>query len=326
MYLNAVPFLLYLVHAYILEENKKIRYSKYIKMKILLPIICLFLIYNSELLAQNFDDVKVTSEHVRNNIHVLFGAGGNIGVLEGEDGFVIVDNQFEPLAEKIKLALGEIGEGDVTYTINTHFHFDHADGNKAFGKAGATIVAHENARHRMMEDILIQVPGFDTLTQEAYPEEALPALTFQSELNLHLNDETIRLIHVPSAHTDTDALIHFVESNVIHAGDVFVRYGIPFIDGPNGGSVSGMIDGAELLIDLCDEETLIIPGHGQVSKQGDVISFRDMLVDIRQRVSSLMNEGKELGEILESKPARGYAGELHADYIVLMIYQELNGK
>ena len=291
------------------------------KLSIALSVILLFAISNVH--SQDFEDVQITTEHVRDNIYVLFGAGGNIGVLKGDDGFVIVDDQFEPLATKIKAALSEIGNGDVSYAINTHFHFDHADGNKAFGKTGTTIVAHVNTRDRLKKDILVEVPGFDTILQEKYPIEGLPGLTFESSMKLYLNDQTINVFHVDNAHTDTDAIVYFEESNVFHTGDAFVRYGIPFIDAPNGGSFGGMIAATNSLIDLCDDQTLIIPGHGQVSKKEDLIAFRDMLQEIWDRVSNQVSAGKSLPDILDSRPAKGFTGELNADYVVIMIYKEL---
>ncbi len=292
-------------------------------MKIIIASLILFISGLSGVQAQDFSDVQITSQHVRDNIYMLFGAGGNIGVLNGDEGFLIVDDQFEPLSAKIEAALSDIGDGNITYAINTHFHFDHADGNKAFGKSGTTIVAHENTRTRLRKDVLVQVPGFDTILQEQYPLEGLPVITFNSTMSMHLYDQTIRVIHVENAHTDTDAVIYFEESNVFHMGDVFVRYGIPFIDAPNGGSVSGMIAAANRLIAMCNDETLIIPGHGQLSKKADLIAFRDMLQEIWDRVAVQVSNGKSLSDILDSKPAKGFTGELHADYIVILINEEL---
>ena len=292
-------------------------------MKKFITSCAIFIFAISVSQSQDFEDVQITTEHVRDNIYVLFGAGGNIGVLKGDDGFVIVDDQFEPLATKIKAALAEIDDEGVSYAINTHFHFDHADGNKAFGKSGTTIVAHKNTRDRLSRDILVEVPGFDTILQEKYPIEGLPSITFESSLKLHLNDQTINIFHIDNAHTDTDAIIHFEESNVFHTGDAFVRYGIPFIDAPNGGSFGGMIAATNSLIDLCDNQTLIIPGHGQISKKEDLIAFRDMLQQIWDRVANQVSAGKSLSDILDSRPAKGFTGEMNADYIVIMIYNEL---
>lgn len=292
-------------------------------MKPFYASLFLFLLWSGSIHSQNFDEVEISSQHVRDDIHILFGSGGNIGVLQGEEGFVIVDDQFEPLAQKIVSALATIGPEEVAYVVNTHFHFDHSDGNKAFGKEGAVILAHQNTRKRLMSDPLIEVPGFDTLVQEAYPAEALPSVTFETSMKLRINGQTVHIFHVANAHTDTDAIVHFEESNVLHTGDVFVRYGIPFIDGPNGGSVGGMIKAVDQLVELCDDQTLIIPGHGQLSKRSDLVAFRDMLNTIWERTSELANQGKSDGDILESKPARGLTGELTADYIVLMILEEI---
>jgi glyoxylase-like metal-dependent hydrolase (beta-lactamase superfamily II) len=291
------------------------------KKSIAFSVIFLFIISIGQ--SQDFEDVQISTKHVRDNIYVLFGAGGNIGVLKGDDGFVILDDQFEGLNGKITAALAEIDSKEISYVINTHFHFDHADGNKAFGKSGTTIIAHENTRKRLMEDILVEVPGFDTILQEKYPPKGLPSITFESSLKLHMNDQTIHLFHINHAHTDTDAIIFFEESNVFHMGDIFVRYGIPFIDAPNGGSFSGLLAGVNRLIDLCDDQTLIIPGHGQLSNKPDLISFRDMLQEIWDRVEDQVSLGKSLSDILDTHPAKGFMGELHADYIVMMIYEEL---
>ena len=162
---------------------------------------------------------------------------GNIGVLYGKDGFLIVDTQLALHLPKIQANLEEIGEGKVVYALNTHFHYDHADGNKAFGPMGATIVAHQNTRSRLLKDQIVDTPGFQKVLQKRYPVEACPSITFDKKLDLHFNDETIRLHHVEHAHTDTDVIVQFMKANVLHTGDVFVRYGIPFIDLPNEGSV-----------------------------------------------------------------------------------------
>ena len=263
------------------------------------------------------------TEHVRANIHVLSSEGsGNIGGLSGEDGYVLVDDKFAPLSEKIRAALEEIGPGEVTFTINTHFHFDHADGNKAFGPEGTWIVAHENTRQRLMQDNVVDIAGMDTAYQETYPPDALPKITFERSLKLHLNGQTIYIFHVENAHTDTDAIIYFQEANVIHAGDVFVRYGIPFIDAGNGGSVSGMIRAANQLIEMCDEHTILIPGHGQLSKKQDVIEFRDMLQDLWDQVSKAVTAGKSLKEILANDPSEKYGQGMMGTYVVEMIFDE----
>ena len=286
-------------------------------------ILAVFLFsINNLCYAQDFAQVKITAEQVRDNIHVLFGQGGNIGVLTGEDGFVLVDDQFAPLSEKIKAALAGIGSEEVSFTINTHFHFDHTGGNKVFGPEGAWIVAHENTRRRLMQDITINA-GANPTVQEKYPDDALPKITFEQSMKLHLNGKTVFLFHTENAHTDTDAIIYFQEANVFHTGDVFVRYGIPFIDGSNGGSVGGMIKANSQLIKMCDDETSIIPGHGQLAKKQDVVEFRDMLQDIWDQVAAGVDAGKSLEEILENDPSKKYGeGNMGAN-MVGMIFEEL---
>lgn len=273
--------------------------------------------------GQDFTKVEITSEQVRDNIHILFGQGGNIGVLAGEDGFVLIDDQFAPLSYKIRTALSGIGPGEVTFTINTHYHYDHADGNKAFGPAGAWIVAHENTRKRLMQENRLGADSENLHIQEKYPDNALPKVTFENALKLHLNGQTVHIFHLENAHTDTDAIIYFQEANVMHTGDVFVRYGIPFIDDRNGGSIKGMIAANNQLIEMCDEETIIIPGHGQLAKKQDVVDFRDMLQDLWDQVEAAVKSGKSVEEILAEDPSKKYGeGNLGA-YVVRMIFDEL---
>ena len=274
--------------------------------------------------AQDFSDVEVTSQQVRDNIHVLFGAGGNIGVLHGDDGIVLIDDQFVPLASRIRAALAEIDPGQINFTINTHFHFDHSDGNKVFGPEGAWIVAHENTRKKLMNDMTIGGGAVQERVVEKYPDDALPKITFENSMKLHLNGQTVYLFHAANAHTDTDAIIYFPEANVFHTGDVFVRYGVPFIDKGNGGSVGGMIRAANQLIEMCDDETIIIPGHGQLSGKQDVKDFRDMLQSMWDDVMAAAESGKTVEEILENDPSARYGESDMGPYIVRLIYDEIS--
>lgn len=284
-------------------------------------LICLLL--STSLLAQDFSKVQIKTEKIRDNVSVLFGSGGNIGVLAGEDGFILVDDQFVPLAEKIKAALAELGEGEVSYTINTHYHYDHAEGNQVFGPEGALIVAHTNTRKRLMQDNKIGLPGREPRVQEAYPREAWPKVTFDKALKLHLNGQTVRIFHPGNAHTDSDAIIYFEEANVMHTGDVFVRYGIPFIDGANGGSVGGMIKAMNTIIGIADEDTVIIPGHGQLAKKQDMIDFRDMLQDIWDQVAAGKEAGKSVETLQEEDYTQKYQEGNMGKYVISLIYAEL---
>src|SRR6185503_603806 len=222
-------------------------------------IILFFLGYCFRLHAQNFDSVEIKTTKLTESIYMLEGSGGNIGVLVGNDGIIIIDDQYAPLTEKIRTALSKISDKPVKFVINTHFHGDHSDGNKNFADQGAIILSHENARKRLAVDYL-----FEALkqTQKASPYEALPKITFADSVTFHMNGQTVHVFYAKNAHTDGDVIIHFKEANIFHCGDVFVRYGFPFIDQPAGGSIDGMIKATENLIAITNDQSKIIPGHG----------------------------------------------------------------
>jgi cyclase len=235
---------------------------------------------------------------------MLQGSGGNIAVLTGDDGTLIVDDQYAPLTAKITAAIAELTPHTVDFVINSHWHYDHSDGNTNFGRAGATIVAHENSRTRMMSD---QIVSLSNRLQEAYDEDGLPKITFFQSMRFHYNGQLIDVVHLPPAHTDGDAFIYFRDANVIHTGDVFVRYGLPFIDNPNGGSIDGMIEGSWLMAGLIDDETVVIPGHGQLSNRQDLLQYREMLVTLRDRIKGMMDAGHSADQIVAANPTAGYA-------------------
>ena len=231
-------------------------------MKLILLSICYvlaFVAFAQPTSAQNFDTVKIKTLKITNSIYMLEGSGGNIGVLVGKDGVVLIDDQFAPLSEKIKNAVKVLTDKPISFIVNSHFHGDHTGGNENFGGEGAIIVAQENSRLRMTTD---QFMATFNNTQKAAPSVALPKVTFTESVSLHLNGETVQVFHVKNAHTDGDVIIHFKESNVFHGGDVFVRYGLPFIDQQHGGSIDGMIKGVDTLLALVNDDSKIIPGHG----------------------------------------------------------------
>ena len=261
----------------------------------------------SAALAQetDYDAIQITATDVVPGIYYLEGNGGNIVLSVEADGVFIIDDQFAPLTAKIKAKIAQYSDQPVKFVINSHFHFDHSDGNENFGAGGAIIVAQDNARIRMSRDHKISVLNLDQL---AYDEVGLPKITFTDEMTLHFNGHTVQLHHYGSGHTDTDAVIHFVDANVIHTGDVFVRYGLPFIDVPNGGNLNGMIRVMHEIIALADDNTRVIPGHGQLSSRADMVDYVTMLETIRDRVYAGIKAGQSLAQITASDPTRGYAG------------------
>ena len=279
-----------------------------------------FCLLAKESTAQNFDTVQIKTHKINERAYMLEGEGGNIGLLIGKDGAVIIDDQFAPLSEKIKTAIQKLTDVPVRFVINTHFHFDHVGGNENFGREGAIIVAQSNSRLRMSVDEFI---AETKETRNAAPYDALPKITFADSVTLHLNGETVQVMHVKHAHTDGDAIIYFKESNTIHAGDVFVRYGLPYIDQPHGGTIDGMISGADAIINMADENTKIIPGHGAIATRKDVEAFKNMLVTIRNRIADAMKQGKTVNDIIAMDPTKEYKTEFERSAFILLVYDSL---
>ena len=262
---------------------------------VLLPLVAV---------AQDFNEIEITTTPVRDGIYMLQGSGGNIGVSIGNDGVIIVDDQFGPLTMKIQAAIAELSDKPVTFVMNSHFHYDHTDGNTNFGRAGAYIVAQDNARKRMESTQVLSGSG---RVQEAYEAVGLPKITFEEQMRFYLNGNAVDIINTGNGHTDGDAQVFFRESNVIHTGDMFVRYGLPFIDRDNGGTADGMIDALMNIAGLINESTIIIPGHGQLATRDDLLEFRNMLVVIRGNLVRAKVQGLSVDEMLASEPADGFA-------------------
>ena len=253
--------------------------------------------------SAQMEDVVVEATPLSDSLHMLTGRGGNIIVSAGEDGIFLVDDQFAPLTERILAAIAEIQAGDVRLILNTHWHGDHTGGNENLGKTGSVIVAHENVRERMSVDQFNELWGRET---EASPREALPIVTFSDGVTFHLNGETLKVSHIEHAHTDGDAIVQFINANIIHTGDV-VFWGLyPFIDVDSGGSIDGVIAGCDTLAGLADAETRFVPGHGTIFGLDELAQYRAMLVDVRARVSALIAEGKDLEAVQAAKPSREY--------------------
>jgi cyclase len=278
---------------------------------------------------QNFDTVQVRPVRVAEGIYMLTGSGGNIGVSLGDDGTLLIDDQFAPLTAKIQAAVRGLTSQSIKYLINTHWHGDHVGGNENFGNAGVLILAHDNVRGRMAKEQF--VPRLNR-TMPASPKVALPIVTFPETLSVHVNGEDIVAFHVRNAHTDGDVLVRFTRANVIHAGDVFVRYGYPFIDESSGGTFLGLLAATETLLSVTNAETKYIPGHGNLGTRADVETYRKLLVTIRDRVQAAVKAKKSLKDLLAAKPLADYdaqfgpGGFVKSDDILTMAYGELTMK
>jgi glyoxylase-like metal-dependent hydrolase (beta-lactamase superfamily II) len=261
------------------------------------------LTYTNITFAQDFSDVEIRTEKLTDNIYVLFGAGGNMGMSVGEDGVFLIDDQFAPLTDKIKKTIAEISDEPVRFVVNTHFHFDHSGGNENLGKEGAVIVAHRNVRTRMAKDQFVE--AFNARTP-AQPAIALPVVTFTEGLSLHLNGDEAVINHVEQAHTDSDSLIYFKNANVIHMGDTFTNGPYPFIDVGNGGSIDGVIEAAKIGISLADDDTQIIPGHGKMATKADLEAHLNRIQVTRDIIAKLKKTGISRDDVIRSKPLEEY--------------------
>ena len=268
----------------------------------------------SPLLAQqqDFSKVEVKAEKVAEGVYMLTGSGGNIGLSVGKSGTYVIDDQYAPLSEKILAAIRAITPEPVRFVVNTHWHGDHTGGNENMGKAGALLVAHENVRRRMSAEQFNA--AFDRKTPPS-PEGALPVVTFTDAVTFHWNGDEIRVYHVPPAHTDGDAVVHFVKANVVHAGDVFFNGSYPFVDASSGGRLDGVIGASERILSGVDERTRIIPGHGPVATKADLQAYHDVLKAVRDRIAKLKAEGKSRADVVAAKPTADYDAKWGTGFI-----------
>jgi len=268
---------------------------------------------------------RIQSQKLAENLTMLSGPGGNVVVLNGADGKVVVDTFVSPVWPKLKESLDAISNAPLKTVINTHWHFDHTDNNAPLHGAGATILAHENTKKRMSEahDLLVLNLHFPPS-----PAEALPQQTFATTHKLQANGETLVLQHVAPAHTDTDIFIHFEKANVIQTGDLSFNGIYPYIDAVTGGKVSGMITANDEILKLANNDTKIVPGHGPLGTKADIVKFRDMLVTTRDRVQKLKSAGKSPQEAVAAKPFADLEdvwgkGFFNGDVFVQILYSAL---
>ena len=272
---------------------------------------------------RDFSKVEIKATKVAGNVYMLEGAGGNIGASVGPDGILIVDDQFAPMADKIRAALQGIGKGDLEFVLNTHWHGDHTGSNPAFGKE-ATIIAHDNVRKRLSTE--------QTILGETTPpmaKEGLPVITFGESLSIHFNGEEIKAIHFPHGHTDGDSVIFFTSANVVHLGDDFFVGRFPFVDLASGGSVQGLIANIEKVMGQIKEDTKIIPGHGPLSTPADLKSYHRMLVETSGIVRSKTQAGKDLATILKEGLPEEWkewgSGFINTETWIRIIHESLQG-
>ena len=283
--------------------------------------------------GQDFSKVQIKVTKVSGNIYMLEGAGGNIAASIGEDGIVIVDDQFAPLADKIQAALQSLGITDkaVRFVINTHYHGDHTGGNSPFSNAGSTVIAQDNVRKRLISGGTAGNGPGGSIHMEDKPAEkaALPIITFEHDVTVHLNGEDIRALHFPSGHTDGDSIIFFPKNNVVHMGDDFVRYGFPFIDVTSGGSAQGMIAAMEKATAQLPADVKVIPGHGALSNLDDVREFTKMLKETSAVVQKALAEHKTLQQMKQEKildPWSKWSGDfVKTDAFIETLYNSLTG-
>lgn len=289
----------------------------------MISTLCVLIVLSLSLAyAGQYDEVEIRTIPVTEQIYMVTGKGGNIGLFIGEDGTFLIDDQYAPLTERIIAAIKSVGGDFPKFLLNTHYHGDHTGGNENLGRGGTLFFSHDNVRDRLSAGSFIAV--FDN-KREAVSKEGLPVVTFSEDISFHLNGDTVHAIHVPHAHTDGDSFIHFKKANVIHAGDLFFNGFYPFIDVAHGGSLKGTINGVEKVLALSDDKTKIIAGHGPLGNKAQLIEYRQMLWTAYERLRKIKTEGKSAQEAAAEKPlkdleARWGNGMFTSDRWIEIIY------
>jgi glyoxylase-like metal-dependent hydrolase (beta-lactamase superfamily II) len=266
------------------------------------------------------ETASITVQPLRRNVNALIGAGGNIAVLVGKDGKLIIDSGYSTSRPRISDALTKLGPDPIRHLINTHWHFDHTDGNEWMHSQGAAILAHENTKKHL--STTTRVDDWD-FTFPPSPAGAIPAEVFDKEKTLKLNDSTIALSYYGPSHTDGDVSARFVEADVLHCGDTWWNGHYPFIDYSTGGNIKGMIGAAERNLAGVSEKTIVIPGHGKIGGKPELTEYRDMLVAIHDRVAALKKDGKSLEETIATKPTAAYDAKWATSFITGAVFTKL---
>ena len=269
---------------------------------------------------QSLDNVEIRVERVAPGVAVLFGRGGNVGLSYGDDGNVLIDDQYAPLTERILAAVHSVDPDPVRFLINTHWHGDHTGGNENMGRTGAVIVAHDNVRRRMSMDQVVRGNAVP-----ASPAGALPVVTFSENVSFHLNGDEVRVFHVENAHTDGDAIVYWTRANVLHMGDTYFRAFLPFIDLDSGGSVDGLLAAIDQALRIADDRTVIIPGHGEIARRAHLIAYRDLIRGLSNRVRAEVRAGRTLDQIkaLRLADPHGRATDfVTPDFFIVTLYRD----
>ena len=275
---------------------------------------------------QDFSAVSIETTKVADGVYMLTGSGGNIGVSVGDDGVVVIDDQFAPLTPKITAAIRALTDKPLRFVLNTHWHFDHTGGNENLGNAGAVIVAQENVYKRMSTEQFIE---FFKMKLPASPKGALPVITFTESITFRLNGDELNGYHVKHAHTDGDMIVRFRKANVVHMGDTYFSFMYPFIDLGSGGSVKGVLAAADGVLATIDDNTKIIPGHGPLSTKKDLRAYRDMLAKVSANIGRMIKAKKSLEQVVTAKPTREFDavwgnGFLKPDQFVALVYKSMS--
>ncbi len=273
-------------------------------MRLPASFLLLGLVATTATAQQDFSKVEIKTTDLGQGLYLLTGSGGNIGVSSGPDGVVLIDDQYAPLAAKIRAALEAVAPRQpLRFVLNTHWHGDHTGGNESFGEGGALIVAHHNVRKRLAAGGFMEAFKRDV---KPAPAKALPVVTFGDDVEFHLNGLTLHAMHVAPSHTDGDAVVFFPEANLVHMGDTYFNGLYPVIDYGSGGHIDGMVAAISEILPRLDDKSRVIPGHGPLSNKAELTAYRDMLATVAARLKKLMAEGKTLAQIQAAKPTADF--------------------